>query len=355
MKRVYARRLNLVCLLFAFVGSVLLGRVARVAAADRPGGGKHDEAVGRGLSFLAKQQKPDGSFDDPEDQQQHRVVTSALAVLAFLSAGHTPDVGRYGIAVRGAVDYVVAQVPDDGYVGKVDGSRMYGQGIVTLALAEAYGIEPDAGRRGKQHAALKKLVKVILTAQDVKKEEVYRGGWRYEPQSTDSDISLSGWNALALRAAQDVGVPVPKESIRRAADFVARCYHKDAKGFAYIPGQNVTPATNGTGLLALHLLDRADRPETKEAAAQLARNPFDRDGAYPYYTLYYATQGAFQAGDETWTAVAKVTLERLTKTQDRDGGWPGGDTPKEPGRVYRTCMGVLTLTVEYRLLPIYQR
>jgi hypothetical protein len=346
-------RLKRTCFLFAFVATAL---PALAAPADRPGGGKLDDAVGRGLSFLAKQQKPDGSFDDPEDQQQHRVVTSALAVLAFLSAGHTPDVGRYGIAVRGAVDFVTGQVPDDGYVGKVDGSRMYGQGIVTLALAEAYGIEPDAERRKKQHAALKKLVKVILAAQDVKKEEVYRGGWRYEPQATDSDISLSGWNALALRAAQDVGMPVPKESIRRAADFVARCYHKDAKGFAYIPGQNVTSATNGTGLLALYLLDREDRVETKEAAASLAKNPFEADGGgYPYYTLYYATQGAFQAGDDTWAAVSKVTLERLIKSQDKDGGWPGGGNAKEPGRVYRTCMGVLTLTVPYRLLPIYQR
>ena len=337
---------------------ILLAQFPRAApaASDRAGSDKLHDAVGRGLSFLAKQQKPDGSFDDPEDQQQHRVVTTALAVLAFLSAGHTPDVGRYGVAVRRAVDYVAGQVPDEGYVGKVDGSRMYGQGIVTLALAQAYGIEPDAERRGKQNAALKKLVKVILSAQDVKKDEVHRGGWRYEPVANDSDISLSGWNALALRAAQDVGVPVPNESIRRAADFVARCYHKGTKGFAYSPGQNVTSATNGTGLLALYLLDREDRPEAKEAAALLAKKPFDADGGeYPYYTLYYATQGAFQAGDETWAAVSKVTLERLIKTQDRDGGWPGKDNPKEPGRVYRTCMGVLTLTVPYRLLPIYQR
>jgi hypothetical protein len=192
------------------MGGLLLAPLphAAPAAADRAARAKLDEPIARGLAFLAKQQKADGSFDDPEDQQQHRVVTSALAVLAFLSAGHTPDVGRYGIAVRGAVDYVVAQVPDEGYVGQVDGSRMYGQGIVTLALAQAYGIEPDAERRRKQNAALRKLVKVILAAQDVKKEEVYRGGWRYEPKATDSDISLSGWNALALRAAQDVGVPV---------------------------------------------------------------------------------------------------------------------------------------------------
>jgi hypothetical protein len=340
----------------SLVLTVLLGAIVPAPAVERQLPPKLDEAVERGLAFLAKRQKPDGSFDDPEDQQKHRVATTGLAVLAFLSAGHTPDVGRHGIAVRSAVDFLVAQVPDDGYVGKADESRMYGQGIVTLALAEAYGVEPDGERRRKEHSALRKLVKVILDAQNVKKDEPFAGGWRYEPQSPDSDISLSGWNALALRAAQDAGLEVPKESIARAANFVARSFNKAAKGFQYMPNQQVTPATNGTGVLALYLLDHAERAEAKEGAALLARQPFDPASPHPYYSLYYATQAAFQAGDETWAAVSKVTLDRLIKTQEKDGGWPGGgDNLREPGRVYRTCMGVLTLTVPYRLLPIYQR
>ena len=83
---------------------------------------------------------------------------------------------------------------------------------------------------------------------------------------------------------------------------------------------------------------------------------------YPYYGLYYATQASWQAEDDVWTAVSKQTVDRLLKAQSPDGGWPARDFPgfdaskiTEPGRIYRTSMAVLTLTVPYRLLPIYQR
>src|SRR5438874_11713416 len=92
-----------------------------------------DESLSRALAFLAKEQNADGSFasDGP------KVAVTGLALMSFLACGHTPDVGRYGNVLRAATDYLSKAVPEDGYVGRVDGSRMYGQGIVTLALAEA--------------------------------------------------------------------------------------------------------------------------------------------------------------------------------------------------------------------------
>jgi hypothetical protein len=318
-----------------------------------------DAAVDRGLAYLARQQHPDGSFDayprEAKEGEGYRMATTGLAVLAFLSAGHTPDVGRYGMVVRNAADSLAAGVPEDGYVGKIDGGRMYGQAIVALALAQVYGVEPDPQRRVKQFDALNRMVGVIVKAQDVKKEQVYAGGWRYEPGAVDSDLSLSGWNALALRAAQDVGVPVPKEAVARAADFVARCYVKDRRGFGYTPGGEVRPGTTGTGVLCLYLLDRGERAEAKDGAKSLAERPVEDDAKYAYYGLFYATQAAWQAGEDVWPAVSRVTLDRLVKLQSPDGGWPKEPAGSEPGRVYRTAMAVLTLTVPYRLLPVYQR
>ena len=65
-------------------------------------------------------------------------------------------------------------------------------------------------------------VKLIVAAQDVHKEDVYAGGWRYESTATDSDLSLSGWNALALRACQDAGISVPKPAVQHAVKFVLK-------------------------------------------------------------------------------------------------------------------------------------
>jgi hypothetical protein len=198
-------------------------------------------------------------------------------------------------------------------------------------------------------------VKVILTAQEVNKPPEQAGGWRYEPQSGDSDLSLSGWNALALRAAQGVGMDVPKGKIERAVQFVLNCYQPQAKGFSYQPHGNPSMAMTGVGVLNLFLLDAADRPETAAGERWLLDHPMRDDTPMPYYSMYYSTQAAFQAGEPVWPVVWKVTEDRLLGTQMKDGGWPQSRNGEEPGRVYATAMAVLTLSVPYRLLPIYQR
>ncbi len=117
--------------------------------------------------------------------------------------------------------------------------------------------------------------------------------------------------------------------------------------------------TTATGVLCLYLLERQVRPDAADAAATLASRitgdkPF---GDYPYYGMFYLTQAAAQAGDDAWKAAARPTLEKLIKLQDSDGGWPANAPAEsaEPGRVYRTAIATLTLTVPYRVLPIYQR
>ena len=114
-------------------------------------------------------------------------------------------------------------------------------------------------------------------------------------------------------------------------------------------------SATGTGVLCLYLLEKGERHEAKEGAKYLAEHPIDDASQYPYYALYYVTQAAWQAGDETWAAVSKATLERALKAQSPDGGWPAQPAGAEPGRIYRTAVSVLTLTVPYRLLPAYQR
>jgi hypothetical protein len=326
--------------------------VARPCLADDALPPQLDSAIDRGLVFLAKQQRADGSFDGGGP----RVAMTALGMMAFMASGHTPDVGKYGLNVRRAVDFLVKEVPADGYIGKVDGSRMYGHGIVTLALAEALGVETTEANRVKIRAALDRMVQVILKAQDVKKDENSAGGWRYEPGSADSDLSLSGWNALALRAAQNAGVAVPKERVERAVGFVLKCYKAKEKGFAYQPGHGPSVAMTGVGVLNLYLLDAASRPEVVAGAEYLLKHPVNEKTQFPYYSLYYATQAAHQAGEPTWSPVWKVTLDQLLAQQvKQDGGWPQSKAGNEPGRVYATSMALLTLSVPYRLLPIYQR
>ena len=58
---------------------------------------------------------------------------------------------------------------------------------------------------------LEKSVKLILDAQNrAGKEALNQGGWRYQPDSIDSDLSVTGWQLIALQAAKDAGVEVPQ-------------------------------------------------------------------------------------------------------------------------------------------------
>lgn len=310
-----------------------------------------DTAIVRGLEFLARNQNADGSFM----KEGPRVAITALCVMSFLASGHVPGDGRYGQDVRRGIDYIVAAFPEDGYVGRTDGSRMYGQGMITMTLAEAYGVERDPPRREKLHKVLEKAAKVILAAQKVQKSPEQSGGWRYEPGSADSDLSLSGWNALALRGCNNIGLAVPREAIDRAAAFVLRCYHSERKGFSYQPNQEPTPAMTGVGVLNLCLMDSAGRKEVADASGYLTANRINEDSRFCYYSFYYTTHAAFQVGKSTWQTVWTANSDKLVAMQQDDGGWPQSRDGQEPGRMYATAMAVLSLSAPLKLMPVQQR
>jgi hypothetical protein len=203
--------------------------------------------------------------------------------------------------------------------------------------------------------ALGRLVGVIEKAQDVQKDAAYAGGWRYEPQSTDSDLSVTGWCILALRAAGNAGIAVDKGRTDRAAAFVMSCYRPAPGAFAYQPGGDASESMTGAGVLSLWLLDRGDSDAAVAGAKYLVEHPTTDTTEMPYDAMYYTTMSAYQTNGATWSTVWTRTSGRLMSLRDKDGGWPAGASDQEPGRVYTTAMAVLTLSVPYRVLPAYQR
>lgn len=309
-------------------------------------------AVSCGLAFVARQQTEDGSFDGGGP----KVANTGLALTCFLASGNTQDVGRYGLTVRRAVDYLLRVQPHDGYFGSADGSHMYGQAIATIALAEAYGTEADPTQRAKIRSAVERAVDVILKAEDVTKAPAQAGGWRDEPQSTDSDLSLTAWNILALRAAKDIGADVPDVNLSLALAYVLRCYRSDLGGFAAQPGGDVSASVTAAGVVAVSLLDVPQRPEAQACSKVLGQPPLaDQQGRNAYYTRYYVAQAAYQLGDSVWNAVWPAMRDQLLAQQAKDGGWPCSNDSEQPGRTYATSMSLLTLCVPMRMLPMYQK
>lgn len=253
---------------------------------------------------------------------------------------------------------------DSGYFGKRDGSRMYGHGITTLMLTELLGMGVSPEQNAVMHDRLGKAIRLILSSQAVPKPKMLQGGWRYEPGSNESDLSVSVWQLMALRSAKNDDLEVPSEAIEQALEYLRNSFtgrRRGAKlesgGFSYYPNRGGPTFTmTAAGLLAMQVCGQYDAPEVKAAADWLlARRPATDDN-YLFYGLYYYAQGMYQYGGKHSEEAQSVVSNMLLPTQRRDGSWmsPSQDE-RNIGLVYSTSMALLSLSVRFHYLPIYQR
>jgi squalene cyclase len=337
--------------------ALTLALPAAVPAAEPPARNTEaDRAVERALEFLHNvQDKNDGGWRAGRGGKNPAITS--LAVMAFLSAGHVPGEGKYGETVEKGVRWVLARQQPNGLIASEYGHEMYHHGIATLMLAEVAGMTD--GELGKEvRKKLEKAVALILKAQ--RRSGGERGGWRYQVAHVNgSDMSVTGWQLMALRAAKNLGCDVPAEVIDRAVDYVKRSHDRGRGGFCYTPGGNLTVACTGTGVLALELCgkDRHHTPEALRAGAFLIqdRNLPSFNQHHFSYSIYYGAQATFQLGDNYWSVYRQRLHEVLLRNQSGNGSWSARGYDATFGPAYCTAMAVLALTVEYRYLPIYQR
>jgi hypothetical protein len=316
-----------------------------------------DRAVDHGLQRLAAlQNRGDGSWR-ANGERDNPAVTS-LAIMAFLSAGHVPGEGRYGQVIERGIRWVLRRQQPNGLISTNGAHEMYHHGISTLMLAEVAGMtEGDLGREVRER--LGKAVAIILKAQRTRNQE--RGGWRYHVAPVDgADISVTGWQIMALRAAKNLGCDVPVQSIDAAVEYIKRCHDPSSGGFTYTPGSGLRASTTGTSILALEICgkDRHHTPEALRAGAFLIRdqNLPHWGQEWFFYSIYYGSQAAFQLGGNYWAVYRPRLHEVLLNNQKTDGGWIGRSADSgHGGENYCTAMAILALTVDYRYLPIYQR
>lgn len=345
------RRALLRSALFGGLG-VLFSRSTR--ADDRTERDKQiDAAIARALDHLSKRQNPSGAWS--LDGQGESTAATSLAVMAFLAAGHVPGEGPYHETIQRGIRWVLDQQQANGMLVRERGhGPMYAHGISTLMLAEVAGMTDDAlARRCRE--GLKKAVLLILQAQSVRKDRLSAGGWRYHPNSNDSDLSVTGWQLLALRAAKNLGCDVPAEHIDAAVEYVKRCSFRN-RGFGYQPGSGSSPTRAGTGILCLEICGVHHSPEALGAADALLQDPLRADQEWFYYGVYYCTIGLFQVGGKHWEQGKNHLIPLLLNLQAADGSWSGRQgQERNLGTIYATSLSVLALSVEYQYLPIYQR
>ena len=314
-----------------------------------------DEAIDRAVDFLASaQNRGDGSWN--AGRLGKSVAITSLSVMAFLSAGHVPGEGKYGKNIEQGVRWILSMQQPNGLLANDGGHEMYHHGIATLMLAEVCGmVDKDLGKEVKR--AVEKAVALILKAQ--RTDATHGGGWRYRIEHVNgSDISVSGWQIMALRAAKNLGCDVPAETIDAAVNYFKRSQDLRTGGFRYMSGWPVTIPCTGTAVLALELCGKDEHKSEAvlKGAGFLVRNEnLPRwNSSHFFYGIYYGAQATFQVGGNYWSAYRTKLHQVLLRYQSSAGSWMG-DYDGRYGASYCTAMAVLALTVEYRFLPIYQR
>jgi hypothetical protein len=304
-----------------------------------------DEAVDRGLAYLASRQTDEGAL--ATSGYGRNAAVCALAGMAWLADGSTPDRGPYGRQLVRTTDYLADHTLESGFV-TVDESQshgpMYGHGFATLYLAEVYGMSPRPDLRDK----LERAVELIVRTQNTD------GGWRYQPRREDADLSVTICQVMALRAARNAGLRVPRETIDRSVDYVKRSQNTDG-GFRYMlaGGPSAFPRS-AAGVVALYSAGVYEGAEIDRGLAYLDRYaPSGRvngPDTHFFYGHYYAVQAMWQTGGERWQRWYPAIRDVLVERQQPNGSWIDAICPE-----YGTAMACVILQMPNNSVPIFQR
>ena len=305
-------------------------------------------AIDRGLKFLASEQDSGGSFGGRTNGLGRNVAVVGLAGLAMMSRGNLPGRGPFGKSLRLITDYIAEACEDETglIIHRESASHgpMYGHGFATLFLAEVYGNSRRKDLAGK----LKRAVELIVRSQN------NEGGWRYEPQPRQADLSVTICQMMALRAARNAGVFVPSETMDRAVTYVRRCQNPDG-GFMYqiSGGESRFPLSAGA-IVALQNAGRYKGPELDDGYAFLMRrkdnNMLSFRNNHFFYAHYYSAQAYWQRGGSDWQQWYGDLASAVLQLQNSDGAWSS-----YRGRIYTTAMACIILNTPNSLLPIFQR
>jgi hypothetical protein len=349
-----------------------------------------DEAVEKGLEWIKKTQAGDGHWS--AQGGQYPTSMTALAGMCFLMEGSTLKEGKYSEQIRKAVEWFTdakRQQPN-GMLGDVrnptESTRyMYGQGFGTMFLASVYGEEEDKDQREKLEKTLKKAVEFLCKGQTSKKhrkpegKEVEVGGWGYVSAADGGNFDEGSVTITAmqgLRAARNAGIPVPKESIQKATDYLEACTTpKGGVIYSYAGGNGA--ALNGQERPPLTAAAVACSFSAGQYKGELAKKwiKYCRESiplakgriAHDEYQTYYYSQFVYVLGDDrygdlfpnedkntwlTWSKYREIMFPYILDQQDKNAGnWNGGYV----GPIFATATNLTILQLDKGILPIYQR
>lgn len=298
------------------------------------GTAESEAAVARGLTWLARQQKADGSWEYGKDAAADPVGPTGLALLAFLGAGHTHQAGDHKAVVEAGLKFLLARPA-------ADGRNLYGHALATTALCEALGMTGD---RTRLLGPARKAVEAVVAAQAAD------GSWGAAPGQPGNLVTVAVQvEALAAaRMARDIVIPA--ETWRRASRFLDGAAAGPTKGRFGYKAADPLPHPTALGLFVRFHADGwgPDTPGMADGVGYLLGQPAPRKETFDPTRVYYQSQAVrYYQGPEwhrTWNPPVRDLLVALQSRTAEAGSW---DLPPA-GRLAGTCYAVLILETYYR-------
>lgn len=314
-----------------------------------------EASVEMALEWLERNQRSTGlwSLSKPYSNgaaAENRTSATAMALLAFLGAGHTHQEGDYRNTVDRGWRALLKDQKNDGdfWQGGIMHHRLYSQAQVTIGICELYGMSRDENFREPAQRAVDYAVSIQAPG----------GGWRYEPKEL-SDTSVTGWFLMALQSARMAGLKVDSEAFEKVSRYLDAAASADGSRYGYLPRTANNPVMTAEALLCRQYLGwKRDDPRLVAGVEYVSLNPIDFMRSNSYY-WYYATQVLHHMDDQHWDLWNEVMRVELPERQEKEGRERGSWSPtgdrwgSHGGRLYMTAMCTYMLEVYYRHLPIY--
>ena len=328
-----------------------------------------EEAVVKSLRWLKKQQNGNGSWGEG----QFRASMTGISLLAYLAHCETPLSEEFGENVLKGISFLVDLGMKNPVLSEQPALKeiCYDHAVATYALCEAYTF-----CKQMDIPSISNLEKVVVKAVDrIIDAQCPNGGWGYSYNNKinpDIDLSVTGWNVQALKAAEHGGIKPTKgeirSTLRKASSYVRKNVMPDGK-FSYKENGNMPRSSLvGVGVLSLQMTGNGSDSAARKGLDWMLKNtnqPFNwkaNNTSSNLYQHYYGVQAAMNRGGDVWKAYNKAFRDSTLGAQATDGSFtpngfpgPGGLVNSNGGsindKIYRQCLATLMLEVYYRFLP----
>jgi hypothetical protein len=300
---------------------------------------------------------------------------TGLVLLCYYGHCETPESPLYGDKIMKAITYLlnVGQKNEGFFTEKLGSSNhcVYEHGIACYAMGETYSFS-KLGKRELPglREGFQKGVEIILDHQQD------NGNWAYGDNSPHyvkygrEDMSVTGWQFQALRAAEHTGLKIGglKSGMTKASKYLES--RSQPEGGIGHNGGNRDGAysqwtMSGLGALGLQTLGGGSNSVVNKAIKfimeETDKDPLDWKKNASIYCWYYNTQAIFQKGGKDWDVWNLQFRDQVLKNQKADGTYnpessehrhatsaaAGGDA-----EIYRAALCTLMLEVYYRYLKV---